>query len=376
MFAQGLLAADEVSGEWTAAPAALEAGKEFPVSRTVQDVIAERVDRLPEELGEVLITVAVAGGPGCRPDVLSHVHGISRLHAAAVCDALAERRLLVEGAGVYRCLHPVIAHVVRDRLTPDPAAGGASGAGRIARGGHARPMRGASPERSRATPSRAATGGSPTARRCSPARVLSQRFAFAEALSWLDLASSVAADRAETDEVDRRTAALMETGGWSEVPAARGGRSAGDPGDRGRGPGPARAGLIPRVSLHPAPARRAKSVQKSSVSRRAVPSSSRLPRLASSPLTVHVAAQFSRVRPFPLLQPDARDHVHLRSRAPARRHHAQPLRLDHVRQLHVEPELDPHRPDAEPADHPEMGRVRSSPPPPRQARMGRRTSGP
>ena len=118
MFAQGLLAADETSGEWTASPEALEEGKEFPLSRTVHDVIAERVDGLPEELGEVLITVAVAGGPGCRPEVLSHVHGISRLHAAAVCDALAERRLVVEGAGAYRCLHPVIAHVVRDRLTP------------------------------------------------------------------------------------------------------------------------------------------------------------------------------------------------------------------------------------------------------------------
>nr|MBA3895518.1 AAA family ATPase [Gemmatimonadales bacterium] len=111
MFVQGLLAADEQSGEWTAAPSALETGREFPVSQTVHDVIAEQVDRLPRELGEVLITVAVAGGPGCRPAVLSHVHGISRLHAAAICDALAERRLMVEGGGAYRCLHPVIAHV-------------------------------------------------------------------------------------------------------------------------------------------------------------------------------------------------------------------------------------------------------------------------
>ena len=224
MFVQGLLAADEESGEWTAAPSALEEGKEFPLSRTVHDVIAERVDRLPEELGEILITVAVAGGPGCRPEVLSHVHGISRLHAAAVCDALAERRLLVEGGGAYRCLHPVIAHVVRDGLTPTrrrevhralaaslevstPAADVRSVAGEVA--------------------SHAEQGGDRVLAHRSALLASEgalQRFAFAEALSWLDLASAVAGDRSETEEVDRRTAALMETAGWGEAPPAHGGR--------------------------------------------------------------------------------------------------------------------------------------------------------
>jgi DNA-binding SARP family transcriptional activator len=224
MFAQGLLAADETSGEWTASPAALEEGKEFPLSRTVHDVIAERVDRLPEELGDVLITVAVGGGQGCRPEVLSHVHGISRLHAAAVCDALAERRLLIEGAGAYRCLHPVIAHVVRDGLTPTrrrevhralaasleaatPPHDMSSIAGDVAR--HAE--QGGDRElayRSALLASEAAL----------------QRFAFAEALSWLDLASTVASDRAQNDEVDRRTAMLMESAGWTQAPANRGRR--------------------------------------------------------------------------------------------------------------------------------------------------------
>ena len=46
------------------APAALQSGQEFPLSRTVRDVIAERVERIPEELGEILITVAVAGAHG------------------------------------------------------------------------------------------------------------------------------------------------------------------------------------------------------------------------------------------------------------------------------------------------------------------------
>ncbi len=225
MFAQGLLAADERTGEWTASPAALEAGKEFPVSRTVHDVIAERVDRLPEELGEVLITVAVAGGPGCRPEVLSHVHGISRLHAAAVCDALAERRLLVEGAGVYRCLHPVVAHVVRDGLTQTrrrevhralaasleavtPEAKTRGVAGDMARHAEQGGDRGLA-YRSALLASEGAL----------------ERFAFAEALSWLDLASTVADDRSEAGEVDRRTASLLETAGWSEVPVGGAGRA-------------------------------------------------------------------------------------------------------------------------------------------------------
>jgi hypothetical protein len=152
------------------------------------------------------------------------VHGISRLHAAAVCDALVERRLLVEGGGAYRCLHPVIAHVVRDGLTPTrrrevhralavsielvtPAAEVWNVAGEVARHAEQGGDRGLA-HRSALLASEGAL----------------QRFAFAEALSWLDLASVVAGNRSETEEVDRRTAALMETAGWSEAPAAHGGR--------------------------------------------------------------------------------------------------------------------------------------------------------
>jgi hypothetical protein len=64
----------------------------------------------------VLITIAVSGD-GCRPDALSHIHGISRLHAAALGDALVDRHLVVEEGGAYRCIHPMIAHLVRDGLT-------------------------------------------------------------------------------------------------------------------------------------------------------------------------------------------------------------------------------------------------------------------
>jgi predicted ATPase len=216
MFAQGLFAVDEDSGEWTALSGAMTGGIEFPVSRTVHDVIAERIERLPEQLNEVLITIAVAGG--CRTEVLSHVHGISRLHAAAVGDALADRRLVVEEGGVYRCAHPVIAHVVRDGLTatrrrevhrtlalalerlviPDE---GRDAAREIAR--HA--DRGGEPALAHRFALVASEGAV-------------ERYAFAEALSWLDLAASNARGPAEGSAVNRLTADVLEAAGWSEVP--------------------------------------------------------------------------------------------------------------------------------------------------------------
>ncbi len=218
MFGQGLLQVDEHSGEWTIPSAGLGQGREFPVSRTVHDVIAERVERLPEELRDVLITIAVAGA-GCRPALLSHVHGISRLHAAWVSDSLAERRLVVEQGELYRCAHPVIAHVVRDGLTASrlrevnrviaevlelvtPSEELSSVAGEIAR--------------------HADRGGEPAmayrfALIASDASV--RRFAFEEALAWLDLAATSAGNKDETDTVNRLTADVLEVAGWSEPPA-------------------------------------------------------------------------------------------------------------------------------------------------------------
>ena len=99
MHAQGTLAADQTSGEWTVSVAGAAVSRELPLSQTVQDLIAERVDRLPAELRELLITVAVAGQGG-RPEILSHVHGISRLRAASMADALVDRRLVIEEGGV------------------------------------------------------------------------------------------------------------------------------------------------------------------------------------------------------------------------------------------------------------------------------------
>lgn len=218
MFAQGLLAVAEESGEWTASPAALTgAGREFPVSRTVHDVIAERIERLPEQLCEVLVTIAVAGA-GCRTEVLSHVHGISRLHAAGVGDALVERRMVVEEGGVYRCAHPVIAHVVREGLTALRRA-------EVHRTLALALERLVAPEDvrelAREIARHADRGGEPAlayrfALIAGDGAV--ERYAYAEALSWLDLAASNARGPAETDSVDRLTADVMEAAGWSEAP--------------------------------------------------------------------------------------------------------------------------------------------------------------
>jgi predicted ATPase len=219
MFAQGLLAVDAESGEWTVSSEILgDQGREFPVSQTVHDVIAERVERLPEELREVLVTIALAGA-GCRPEVLSHVHGISRLHAASVGDALVDRRLVVEEGGVYRCTHPVIAHVVRDGLT-------VSRRRELHRTLALALERVISPQLTTGEVARdiarhADRGGEPgLAYRFAllAGQSAIERYAFAEALSWLDLAATNAREDGEAAAVNQLTATVLEAAGWSEAP--------------------------------------------------------------------------------------------------------------------------------------------------------------
>jgi DNA-binding SARP family transcriptional activator len=219
MFAQGLLAVDEESGEWTVSPGAMgDQGRVFPVSETVHDVIAERVERLPEELRDVLTTLALARA-GCRTEVLSHVHGISRLHAASIGDALVDRRLVVEESGVYRCAHPVIAHVVRDGLS-------ASRALELHRTLALALERAMSPkqdpdETAREIARHADRGGEPgLAYRFAliAGQAAIERIAFAEALSWLDLAATNARAEGEADAVNQLTASVLEAAGWSEAP--------------------------------------------------------------------------------------------------------------------------------------------------------------
>jgi DNA-binding SARP family transcriptional activator len=218
LFAQGLLDVDEATGEWVARRSGAASEKEpFPMPRTVSDAITERLAQLPYEQRDLLATAAVAG-PGCDTALLSHVHGISRLHAAALADTLVERQLLVEDEGEYRCAHPVIAEVVRASLTPSrrrevhraialslvastPQGRLGEVAGRIAR--------------------HAEAGGEPLMAyrhamlACEEAV---RSFAFEEALSWLDLAAGAAEGAEQADAVNRRTADVLRLAGWTEPP--------------------------------------------------------------------------------------------------------------------------------------------------------------
>src|SRR5688500_16756132 len=115
LFAQDVLSIDPNTKSWIVSPAAVGTDG-FSYAPTVHEAIADRIECLPDELHAVLISVASAGR-GCRAEVLSHLHGISRLHAAMLGDALVERHLVVEDDGGYRCAHPTIATVVRARLT-------------------------------------------------------------------------------------------------------------------------------------------------------------------------------------------------------------------------------------------------------------------
>lgn len=117
LHAEGLLQPAAEGRGWSVAGTVVEEGApELPIPGPVHDAVAERIERLPDELREVLVTLAVAA-MGCSTDVLSYVHGISRLHAAMVGDELVERRLAVEDRGAYACGHPVVARVVSGELT-------------------------------------------------------------------------------------------------------------------------------------------------------------------------------------------------------------------------------------------------------------------
>lgn len=213
MFAQGLLAADEETGEWTPAPAALTAWREVPISQGIHHVIAERVERLPEPLSNLLATLAVSGAD-CSTEVLSRIHGISGLHASALADALVERRLASNESGTYRCAHPVIARVVRDRLT-EPRR----------REIHRALALALEPYRSDETAGEIARHADRADERALAhqyglvaASAAKERCGYGEALSWLELAGRNATQGPEADEVKRITALVLEASGLTEPP--------------------------------------------------------------------------------------------------------------------------------------------------------------
>ena len=218
LFAEGLLGATPVSREWVL-PAQRASGgfAQVEVPRTVRDAIAMRVTRLPDELRQILTSIAVAARP-VEADILAHVHGTSRLRLAALGEALIDRHLVTEQDGGYRMAHPLLGQAVRSGLSAArrrelhralslaleasavPSAVAAR-AGDIA--WHA--------ERS---------GEADRARHfallASEAALAS--LAFEEALASLELARRVAP--AQAREIDERLAELARRAGWAAAPSA------------------------------------------------------------------------------------------------------------------------------------------------------------
>jgi hypothetical protein len=219
LFAREVLAVDPVSAGWIVRAPSTSAAV-ATLATTVHEAIAERIECLRDELHALLITIAVAAR-GCRTDTLSHVHGISRLRAAVLGDALVERQLVTESDGVYACAHPIIAHVVRNGLSTSrrrevhralalalefvsPVDSDHSTQGEIAR--HAEQAG------EREIAFRHALQASQSCAR---------RGAYEEALSWLDLAAGTATNADESEVVNRATARVLEEAGWREAPPIR-----------------------------------------------------------------------------------------------------------------------------------------------------------
>lgn len=217
LFAEGVLGATPVSREWVL-PANRASGEHsrLEVPRSVRDAIGLRVSRLPDELRQILASIAVAARP-VGADVLAHVHGISRLRLAAMADALMERQLVVEERESYRMAHPSLGQAVRAGLSSArrrevhralslafeasaETEAVAERAGEIAR--HA--------ERA---------GEAARARRFAllASDAALAQLAFDEALASLELARRAAPDRA--GEIDARVAALAERAGWTSPPS-------------------------------------------------------------------------------------------------------------------------------------------------------------
>ncbi len=221
LLAEGRLTVDPESGEWI-----VPAGTEFDVevgtmSPTVHEAIAQRVARVPDELRTILITIA-AHNRGCLAGVLSHVHGISRIRAAAMGDELQERYLATEENGRYQCAHAVIAKVVLDALRP---ARRRELHRAIALAMIAFAEQGDAPVDAGEVAYHADRGGERGVAyehallACSASQ---QRAAFQEALSWLDVASGCASGPEQIATVDQATAALLDAAGWSQPHAAAG----------------------------------------------------------------------------------------------------------------------------------------------------------
>jgi hypothetical protein len=190
-----------------------------PVSRSLQDALGRKVMILPEALRDLLATIAVAGG-GMKIGVLARVHGVSRIQAAALAETLVKRRLVQEEGGSYRCTHRVIADMMREGLSSVrrqelhralalslEAAAGTD----------------CTLEMATMMARHAERGGLPALafrNALLASELLSSHGDHADALKWLDFASSSAANDQERQAVLAETARVLERAGWLERPVA------------------------------------------------------------------------------------------------------------------------------------------------------------
>ena len=218
LFDQGVLTTDPATGEWIVTTEAhSQPFSKLDVPPTVSEAISDRVDVLPYMLRDLVAAVSVAGR-GVDIDVLSRVHGISRIRTAALADSLVDRRLLTEDAGRYRCAHPVIGEAVRNSLTPARRAeihrAIALSLEQLVSGDNSAQLAGeVAHHAERGNEPRLAFRFALTA-----SEVSLSRYAFDEALTWLDLAEGAAANPDETREVSERTAKILDEAGWVSPP--------------------------------------------------------------------------------------------------------------------------------------------------------------
>jgi len=220
LFEQRVLTVAE-NGEWVLGSEVR--ASDFQMPPTIRRAMEQRLQSLPAVLRDLLTTIAV-GRVACSVKLISEVTHLPRLEVATLCDELVGCHLLIEEDGTFQPAHPMVADVIRRGLSParmaelnrafalgldtvTPADARPALAGRIAR--HA--DRGGVPQLA----TQAAIEASLDA---------VQRFAFEEALSWLDLAARQATDEKAVEEVDTLTAKVLALAGWNEAPATPSGK--------------------------------------------------------------------------------------------------------------------------------------------------------
>jgi DNA-binding SARP family transcriptional activator len=210
-LAEGWFTPDPETGEWIVSDRSDFEVHVGTVSPSVQEAIAQRVERLPGDQQALLATIA-AHDHGCQADVLAHVHGMSRLRIAALSEALERRFLVGEPDGRYECAHPIIGSVV---LTSMGQARRRELHRAIALAMvQAAQDRGGEPDPGEVA-YHADLGEEQDLAYEYALRVTEESRALgatAEALHWLDIAARWARTRDETAAVDRATAELLGTG--------------------------------------------------------------------------------------------------------------------------------------------------------------------